>query len=87
VIVYRYHQKHQPNQDVPAHSDPVSCEVFFTQHGWRVREIRYLGEESKRLLRPVPLPRFAKVMRPLMSQARWQQMLRDMGCAVLQRVA
>ncbi len=83
----RYYQKHQPNQDVPVRFDPVSCEVFFTQHGWRVREIRYLGEESKRLLRPVPLPRFAKVMRPLMSQARRQQMLRDMGYAVLERVA
>jgi methyltransferase (TIGR00027 family) len=83
----RYYQKHQPNQDVPVRFDPVSCEVFFTQHGWRVQEIRYLGEESKRLLRPVPLPRLAKVMRPLMSQARRQQMLRDMGYAVLERAA
>jgi hypothetical protein len=39
----------------------VSCEAFFTDHGWRIREIRYLGEESQRLGRPVPLPLFAKM--------------------------
>ena len=81
----RYYQKHQPLQRVPVRFDPVSCEAFFTQHGWRVREIRYLGEESRRLHRPVPLPRFAKVMRPLMSRAKRRQMLRDMGYAVLER--
>jgi len=83
----RYYQKHQPLHRVPVRFDPVSCEAFFAQHGWRVGKIRYLGEESQGLHRPVPLPRFAKVMRPLMSQAKRRQMLRDMGYAVLQRAS
>jgi methyltransferase (TIGR00027 family) len=81
----RYYQKHQPLHRVPVRFDPVSCEAFFSDHGWRIREIRYLGEESQRLRRPVPLPLFAKVMHPFISQAKWQQMLRDMGYAVLER--
>jgi len=83
----RYYHKHQPLHRVPVRFDPVSCEAFFTDHGWRVREIRYLGEESQRLRRPVPLPLFAKVMHPFMSQAKRRQMLRDMGYAVLERAA
>ena len=83
----RYYQKHQPLHRVPVRFDPVSCEAFFTDHGWSVREIRYLGEESRRLRRPVPLPLFAKVMHPFMSQAKRQQMLQDMGYAVLERAA
>jgi methyltransferase (TIGR00027 family) len=78
----RYYQKHQPLHRIPVRFDPVSCEAFFTDHGWRIREIRYLGEESQRLGRPVPLPLFAKVMHPFMSQARRREMLRDMGYAV-----
>jgi methyltransferase (TIGR00027 family) len=83
----RYYQKHQPFHRIPVRFDPVSCEAFFADHGWRVREIRYLGEESQRLGRPVPLPLFAKVMHPFMSQAKRRQMLRDMGYAVLERDA
>jgi O-methyltransferase involved in polyketide biosynthesis len=83
----RYYQKHQPLHRIPVRFDPVSCEAFFTDYGWRIREIRYLGEESQRLRRPVPapLPLFAKVMHPFISQAKRQQMLRDMGYAVLER--
>jgi methyltransferase (TIGR00027 family) len=83
----RYYQEHQPFHRVRVRFDPVSCEAFFTDHGWRVREIHYLGEESRRLRRPVPLPLFAKVMHPFMSQTKRQQMLRDMGYAVLERAA
>ena len=81
----RYYQKHQPLHRVPVRFDPESCEAFFSDHGWRVREIRYLGEESQRLRRPVPLPLFAKVKHPFMSQAKRQQMLRERGYAVLER--
>ena len=81
----RYYQKHQPLYRVPVRFDPVSCEAFFSDHGWRIREIRYLGEESQRLRRPVPLPLLAKMMHPFMSQAKRRQMLRDMGYAVLER--
>ena len=78
----RYYQKHQHWHDVPVRFDPVSEEAFFAEHGWDIREIRYLGEESQRLHRPVPLPFLDKVMRVFTSRP-----LRDMGCAVLERVA
>jgi O-methyltransferase involved in polyketide biosynthesis len=58
-----------------------SWEAFFTQHGWRIKEIRFLGEESERLHRPVPLSRFDKVMRLFTSRP-----LRDMGYASIERI-
>jgi hypothetical protein len=50
-------------------------------HQWRVEEIRFLGEESERLHRPIPLSRLDKVMRLFSSRP-----LRDMGCASLVRI-
>ena len=35
---------------------------FFAKHGWQRRELRYLGEESQRLGRPVPMPWWASVL-------------------------
>jgi hypothetical protein len=75
------YQKHQPYRHVPVRFDPPSWEALFTDHGWRIREIRYLGEESRRLHRPVPLPALDRVLRLFTSRP-----LRDMGCAVLERV-
>jgi methyltransferase (TIGR00027 family) len=75
------YQKHQPYRHVPVRFDPPSWEGFFTHHGWRVREIRYLGEESRRLHRPVPLPLLDSMMGLFTSRP-----LRDMGCAVLEPV-
>jgi methyltransferase (TIGR00027 family) len=51
----RAYQKHQPHPKVPVRFDPPSWETFFTEHGWRIKEIRFLGEESERLHRPIPL--------------------------------
>ena len=71
------YQKHQPHPNVPVRFDPPSWETFFTEHGWRIREIRFLGEESRRLHRPVPLSPLDKVMRVFTSRP-----LRYMGCAI-----
>ena len=76
----RDYQRHQTNPNVPVRFDPPSWEGFFTEHGWRIREIRFLGEESGRLHRPVPLSPLDKVMRMFTSRP-----LRDMGCAVMER--
>lgn len=75
------YQKHQPYRNVPVRFDPPSWEGFFTEHGWRIREIRFLGEESERLHRPVPLSRLDKVMRLFTSRP-----LRDMGYARIERI-
>jgi len=74
------YQKHQPYRNVRVRFDPPSWEAFMTRHQWRVSEIRFLGEESERLHRPVPLSRLDKVMRSFTSRP-----LRDMGYASLVR--
>jgi methyltransferase (TIGR00027 family) len=75
------YQKHQPYRNVPVRFDPPGWETFFTERGWRVKEIRFLGVESERLHRPVPLSRFDKVMRRFTSRP-----LRDMGYASIERI-
>ncbi|HET7929696.1 MAG TPA: hypothetical protein VFM40_09115, partial [Actinomycetota bacterium] len=75
------YQKHQPHAFVPVRFDPPSWEAFMTEHRWRVQEIRYLGEESERLHRPVPLSRLDKVMRLFTSRP-----LRDMGYARIEPI-
>jgi methyltransferase (TIGR00027 family) len=75
------YQKHPPHRNVPVRFDPPSWEAFFTAHQWRIREIRFLGEESERLHRPVPLSRLDKLMRLFTSRP-----LRDMGYASIERI-
>jgi methyltransferase (TIGR00027 family) len=75
------YQKHQPHRNVPVRFAPPSWEAFFTEHGWRINEIRFLGEESERLHRPVPLSRLDKVMRLFSSRP-----LRDMGYASIEPI-
>jgi len=75
------YQKHQPHPNVPVRFDPPSWEAFFTERGWRMKEIRFLGEESERLHRPVPLSPLDKVMRLFTSRP-----LRDMGYARIERI-
>jgi methyltransferase (TIGR00027 family) len=74
------YQKHQPHPNVPVRFAPPSWESFFTEHGWRIREIRFLGEESERLHRAVPLSPLDRVMRLFTSRP-----LRDMGYAIIER--
>jgi O-methyltransferase involved in polyketide biosynthesis len=75
------YQKHQPHPNVLVRFDPPSWEAFFTEHGWRIKEIRFLGEESERLHRPIPLSRLDKVMRLFTSRP-----LRDMGFASIEPI-
>jgi methyltransferase (TIGR00027 family) len=75
------YQQHQPHPNVPVRFDPPSWEAFFADHGWRVREIRYLGEESERLHRPVPHSPLDRVLRLFSDRP-----LRDMGCAWLEPI-
>jgi methyltransferase (TIGR00027 family) len=70
------YQKHQPYRHVSVRFDPPSWETFMREHQWRIGEIQFLGEESERLHRPIPLSRLDKVMRLFTSRP-----LRDMGYA------
>jgi len=62
-----------------------SVAEFFTERGWRLKEMRYLGEESQAVRRPVPLPPFVRLMRAFASRERRRQMLRNTGYANLER--
>ena len=75
------YQKHQPHPEVQVRFDPPSWEAFFTEHRWSIKEIRFLGEESERLHRPVPLSPLDKVLRRFTSRP-----LRDMGYASIERI-
>ena len=76
-----HYQRHQPLPSVPVRFDVTDWEGFFEEGGWRVREIRYLGEESHRLQRPIPGTSIDKMMRMFTSRP-----LRDRGYVVLDRI-
>jgi methyltransferase (TIGR00027 family) len=75
------YRKHPPHRNVPVRFDPPSWEAFITAHRWRIREIRFLGEESERLHRPVPLSRLDMVTRLFTSRP-----LRDFGYARIEPI-
>jgi len=48
--------------NAPFKFKPADWFVFFREHGWRVKEMRYLSEEGERLKRPVRAPLLLKVI-------------------------
>ncbi len=54
------HARHMSN--APFRFHPADWERFFAAHGWRVDEMRYLAPEGRRLGRPFPLPRMARIL-------------------------
>jgi hypothetical protein len=85
-LLLTYIKKRRPMGNVPVRFDPTDWDAFFADQGWAVNEMRYLGEESLLVHRPVPLPLFVKVLRTLMPKARRREMLRNTGYAMLERV-
>lgn len=47
-------------RNAPFVFNPVDWFAFFAEHGWQKREIRYVGEESEKLGRAMPLPWLAR---------------------------
>jgi methyltransferase (TIGR00027 family) len=60
---------------------------FFHSHGWRMREMRYLPIEGKRLKRAMPLPAMTRLVielvRPFTPREKREAMARTMGYARL----
>ena len=48
-------------RNAPFQFNPKDWFVFFSEHGWRASEVRYISEEANRLGRPIPLPFFMLV--------------------------
>jgi methyltransferase (TIGR00027 family) len=49
-------------QNAPFKFTPKDWFVFFREHGWNAKEVRYLAEEGERLQRPIQLPWKLKAM-------------------------
>lgn len=49
-------------QNAPFVFDPPDWFGFFAQHGWEVKESRYLADESQRLGRAIPMPWWAHIL-------------------------
>jgi len=57
---YKYRERSSMRkrmQHAPFRFQPADYFGFFTQHGWRARDTRYMGLEGRTLGRPMPLPR------------------------------
>jgi O-methyltransferase involved in polyketide biosynthesis len=76
-------------RNAPFRFTPHDWFAYFSQHGWRAGEMRYISEEAERLNRPIPLPFLTKasfMLKALFaSPARRLAMKRYAGYVVLTR--
>jgi len=81
----------QKMRNAPFRFEPSDWFAFFQEHGWRVREMRYLMDEAERLGRPLPLPGFVKFMALLRgvfaSEEQRDRFRKFAGYALLERAA
>jgi methyltransferase (TIGR00027 family) len=85
-VLLAYLKRRRPRSNAPFRFDPPDWEAFFAAERWRPKEMRYLGEESLRLGRRVPMPLQVHLMRPFLSRSRRAEMRRMTGYALLARV-
>jgi methyltransferase (TIGR00027 family) len=72
-------------QHAPFQFFPLDWHGLFAAHGWCAREMRYLGEESLKHGRPIPLPWWASILRLLMPPKKRAETNRFMAYALLER--
>lgn len=72
-------------KNAPFRFDPPDWLAFFLQRGWRVREERYLAQESLRLKRPIPLPRLSRLLFALTRPFMKAEQMRQAGYILLER--
>jgi methyltransferase (TIGR00027 family) len=68
----------------PPRFDPQDWDGFFSQHGWTVRSMRFLGEEGDRRGRPVPLPWWMRILTRLSASQR-TEVRKMLGFAMMER--
>jgi methyltransferase (TIGR00027 family) len=86
--VMKYIQKgrfQRQMKNAPFKFNPEDWRTFFESHHWGVKELRYIGEESLKCGRKMPLPWWAKIMGLIMSNARKKMIRRMTGYAVLEQ--
>jgi methyltransferase (TIGR00027 family) len=76
-------------QNAPFQFDPPDWFAFFLGHGWKVRQMKYMSDESERVHRPMPVPWFMRIVFRLrwmsMSAEKRMQLSRWAGYALMQR--
>jgi methyltransferase (TIGR00027 family) len=76
-------------ENAPFQFEPKDWFGFFSEHGWRIREMKYLADEAERLHRPMPLPRTWRALMKLrtvfMSRPRRARLRQFAGYALLER--
>lgn len=89
--VLKYRKRHGLNrrmQNAPFKFAPADWFVFFGDHGWHCKEIRYLAEEAAKLHRPIQLPPLLKavmkIRRLFASKRRRERFRKFAGYVVLQ---
>lgn len=63
---------------------PANWVNFFGQHGWQVKDMRYLVEESEKLGRAIPHPWWAKILLAFAPKARREAARLGVAYAVLE---
>jgi hypothetical protein len=84
-VLIGFLKKRRSQSNAPFRFDPADWEAFFASEGRQLKKMGYLGEESVRLGRTVPMPPAVRLMRPFLSSARRREMLRMTGYALLER--
>jgi methyltransferase (TIGR00027 family) len=74
-------------KNAPFLFNPPDWFEFYKEHGWKPRELRYIGDESGRLGRPMPLPWIFKLLSPLFKLSKRAQASKRMnGYAIMERI-
>ncbi|HUB06222.1 MAG TPA: SAM-dependent methyltransferase [Myxococcales bacterium] len=88
----RYRQRQAAKRglaNAPFRFEPSDWFGLFREHGWALREIRYLAEEGKRLGRPLPVPMALMALLVLrggfLSAERREELRHFTGYALLER--
>lgn len=81
----RNRQMRSSLKNAPFQFFPKDWLGFFMQHGWKVNAIRYLGEETMKLNRKPPLPRWTILLRPFINIAASQKFQRMTAFVVFEK--
>lgn len=83
--VYRHFQNRkrmEKMKNAPFEFFPQDWFGFFKNKGWKIHEIRYLGEEGNRVNRKMPIPLWAKIVSSFIPKNQKKKFQRQMGYAI-----
>lgn len=81
------HRRRKQMRNAPFLFDPPDWTNFYADLGWKVRAMKYLGEEASRLGRPAPHPWSMRALLSIMSAKKKEKLLRMNGYALLEPIS